>query len=100
MIVSSKTSRSILDRYLQAYCATRAHCDAQRRDHLIPGEAIGPRIIHRLHDRLVEDIGVEVNPEPVLRASLTRQVPHSLAGRCASAQTANLVPVNNEQVLR
>src|ERR1039457_3667422 len=59
----------IVDRYLQAYGATRAHCDAQRRDHLIPGEAIGPRIIHRLHDRLVEDIGVEVNPEPVLRAS-------------------------------
>src|SRR5258708_471103 len=81
----------VVDRYLQACCTARAHCDAERRDHLIPGEAVRPRIIHRLHDRLVEDIGVEVNPEPVLRAPFTRQVPHSLAGCCAGTETAESI---------
>jgi len=69
----------IVDRHLQADCATRAHGDAQRRHQALPGQAVRPRIIHGLHDRLVQDIGVEVNPEP-FGTPVTRQVPHSLPG--------------------
>ena len=55
---------------------------------LVPGEAVWARVVDGLHDRLIEDVGVEVDPEPV-RPAVTSQEGHSLAGSAFGARLAD-----------
>jgi hypothetical protein len=63
------------NRYLQTQRAARGESGPQRRYHILPGKAVGPRIVYGLHECLVENIGVQVDPE-TLRAALACQEGH------------------------
>src|SRR6266496_1608763 len=89
----------IVDRYLQAHRPARGQSGPQRRYHICPGKAVGSRIVYGLHECLVEDIGVQVDPE-TLRAALTCQEGHCLAGRRGGAELADPIAVNHQQVSR
>src|SRR5216110_591117 len=55
----------IVDRDLQPHRQARGDGRAQDRYPVLPGKAVWARVVDGPHDRLVEDICVQVNPEPV-----------------------------------
>jgi ribulose 1,5-bisphosphate carboxylase large subunit-like protein len=59
-----------------------------------------PGIIDRLHDRLVEDVSVHVDPEPVFRAAGPSHVFHGFPRGRLSAQAADLVTVDGQHACR
>src|SRR5215831_16316614 len=85
----------IVDRHLQSHRTAGTDCGAQRRYALVPGEAVRPGVVHRRHDRLVEDVGVEMDPETVPRAAIAGQERQGFAGRSGGAEPMDLFAVGS-----
>src|SRR5215813_11847064 len=90
----------IVDRHLQSHRTAGTDCGAQRRYALVPGEAVRPGVVHRRHDRLVEDVAVEMDPKTVPRAAIAGQERQGFAGRSGGAEPMDLFAIDNQNVGR
>src|SRR5215475_2873230 len=81
----------VVDRNLQSGRLARGDGRAQDGYPVVPGEPVWARVVDGLHDRLIEDVCVQVDPEPVGRPAVTGQEGHSLAGSDRGAGLADML---------
>src|SRR5262249_11399228 len=90
----------IVDRHLQSHRTAGTDCGAQRRYALVPGEAVRPGVVHRRHDRLVEDVGVEMDPETAPGAAVAGKDRGGCAGGGGGAEPMDLIAIDNQHAGR
>lgn len=66
----------------------------------VPGRAVWAWVVDGLHNRLVEDVCVQVDPEPVRWSAVTSQEGHSLAGGAFGTGPADVLAVEDQHVRR
>src|SRR6266516_4359674 len=90
----------VVDRDLQSGRLARGDGRAQDCYAVVPGQAAWARVVDGLHDRLVEDVRVQVDPEPVRWSAMTSQECHSLAGGAFGTGLADVLTVEDQHVGR
>src|SRR5262249_37661502 len=90
----------VVDRNLQSRRLAGGDGRAQDGYPVVPGEAVWARVVDGLHDRLIEDVCVQVDPEPVGRAAVTGQEGHRLAGGGRGAGLSGMLAVQDQHVAR
>ncbi len=90
----------VVDRELQAHRAAGGDGGAESHGQFVVGEAVGPGIVDGPHDRFVEHVGVDVDPESAVRAVVAGQVGDGVTGRRGGAQLTDPVTVDDRHDFR
>ena len=90
----------VVDRELQAHRAAGGDSGAESHGQFGAAEAVRPRIIDGLHDRFVEHVGVDVDPEAAVRAVVAGQVGDGVAGRRGGAELTDPITVDDRHGFR